>query len=111
MAEDDDYPPEQQESDRRMLEWMDRERAAGREVRIPGAVVSAVVGGLHPIRAWREYRAISQHGLATAAGMDQATIEAMESRQLRPSVQEIEAIAGALECPPIHLSLDQEDRR
>ncbi len=107
--EDDDYPLAEQEYDRRLLEEMDRERAAGREVLIPGAVADAVIEGLHPIRAWREYRVVSQRDLAATTGIDLAKIEAIENGRLRASPRETETLARALECTPGHFDLLDED--
>ena len=50
--------------------------------------------------AWRKSRQISTSKLASESGIDQATIESIESGELDPVVSVVEALAGGLRIPP-----------
>ena len=55
------------------------------------------------IRAWREYRALTQQELADRAGVTRRTIYALEMGNQRPHPATVRALAAALEVAPEHL--------
>jgi DNA-binding XRE family transcriptional regulator len=68
---------------------------------IPGEVTYAILDGFSPVRAWREYRGLTQQQLAEAAGISVPYLSQIESGTRKGSAEVLAAIAKALE-----LSLD-----
>ncbi len=52
--------------------------------------------GLHPVRAWREHRGLTQAALAEAAGVQQPTVVAIESGTEAGTTDQMRALARAL---------------
>ena len=52
--------------------------------------------GLHPVRAWREHRGLTQAALAEAAGVPQPTVVAIESGTEAGTTDQMRALAQAL---------------
>ena len=65
-------------------------------VRIPGAVAFAIADGVHPVRAWREHRGLSQERLAEAASLSKAYVSQIESGKRTGSARTLRAVAKAL---------------
>ena len=75
----------------------DREKAAEDGARIPLAVVQAtLLDDVHPVRAWREHRGMTQAALATAVGVSRAFICQIEAGERIGSVDTLAAIARTL---------------
>lgn len=55
-----------------------------------------VVGGENPVRVYREYRGLSQEGLAKAIGKTKTTISEIETGRKQGSIDTLKAIAEAL---------------
>ena len=90
---------------------IDAERIA-REVAaegvIPAAVVNALLDkGISVVKAWREYRGMTQAELAKASGLSQSYVVKIEAGRVygRPATRK--ALAAALGAPV--WSLDDED--
>ena len=75
-------------------------------LRIPAAVVDAELAGDTPIKAWREYRRISQDGLAKAAGISKPYLSQIENRRRRASSDVLLRLAAALE---VSINILEED--
>jgi DNA-binding XRE family transcriptional regulator len=63
---------------------------------IPGDVVDRLVNGENKIKVWREYRQLTQAGLAELSGMAQATIAQMEGGKRIGSIAALKKIATTL---------------
>ena len=66
---------------------------------VPGEVVHAMVGGAHPVRAWREYRGLTQEELACRTGTSKAYISHIERGLRQPALTLTRALAAALGAP------------
>ena len=58
------------------------------------------------LRAWREYRALTQQGLAERAGVARRTVVALETGPQRPHPATVRALAAALKTTPEQLRSD-----
>jgi DNA-binding XRE family transcriptional regulator len=65
--------------------------------RIPSDVVARLLDGENPVKVWREQRDLTQAQLAEAAGLPQPTIAMIETGKRKGTVQQMKAIAAALE--------------
>lgn len=63
---------------------------------LPAALVRRILAGEHPVRAWREHRAMTLARLATAAGMQQGYLSEIETGRKPGSVRAYRALAEAL---------------
>ena len=52
------------------------------------------------VRILRELQEMSQNHLATATGIPQSTISAIENNRVRPGVERAKVLARALRCHP-----------
>jgi DNA-binding XRE family transcriptional regulator len=77
------------------------EAIAAGEPLTPGEVLFAILDGITPVRAWREYRGMSQKALAEAAGITAGYLSQLESGTRTGSTEVLAAIAAVL-----NLSLD-----
>ncbi|KDP84825.1 helix-turn-helix domain-containing protein [Cupriavidus basilensis] len=89
---------------RRTGEWDDGTlpgHAEAREdgFRIPAAILDAELAGDNPIKAWREYRRMTQDALATAAGLSKPYLSQIENRKRDGSVEVFQSLAEALHVP------------
>lgn len=74
--------------------------AADDGFRIPLAVVKAEFEqNLHPVRAWREHRRLSQVRLARQAGISKAYLSQIESGKRHGSTTTMRKLAEALSVP------------
>ena len=67
--------------------------------RVPLEVVESVVAGMHPVRAWRESRGLTQEALAEQAGVSAPYVSQIESGKRIGAVRTLRRIAAALELP------------
>jgi len=73
--------------------------AAGREVMVPKAVVDRLAAGENPIHVLREWRAMTQVGLAVAVGITQGYLSDLEAGKRKGPVALHQKIALALGVP------------
>lgn len=74
--------------------------AADNGFRIPLSVVKAEFAQqMHPVRAWREHRRLSQDRLARRAGLSKAYLSQIESGKRRGSTATMRKLADALDVP------------
>ncbi len=71
-----------------------------RDAGIPAAVVRAIAGGVHPVRAWREYRGLTQEELARLAGVSTTCLAQVERGAHQPGPSLARALSHALDVPP-----------
>ena len=69
---------------------------AGTEELVPAAVADRLIDGEVPLKVWREYRDLSQSGLARAAGASRIQIVDIEAGRATGSVQTLRRLADAL---------------
>src|SRR6185312_5681308 len=77
----------------------DRAMAADDGTRYPADVAHAIADGLHPVRAWREYRGMTQEALAAAAAVSKPFISQIEGGKREGSVGTLKKLAAALGVP------------
>ena len=63
---------------------------------IPGEVTFGILDGKSPIRAWREYRGMTQQQLAEKAGISKPYLSQLESGQRNGTTEVLGAVAKAL---------------
>ncbi len=69
---------------------------SGEEQIIPSEVTFAVLQGVNPIRAWREYKQIKVKELANRAGITPSYLSQIETGKRNPTIDTLKAIAEAL---------------
>ena len=75
-------------------------KAADDGFRVPGDVVDAMIrDGVHPVKAWREHRGITQETLAGQAGISKAYLCQIETGKRTGAVKTLRALARALAVP------------
>jgi transcriptional regulator with XRE-family HTH domain len=76
----------------------DYERALAEDdgVRYPQAVAMAMADGVRPVRAWREYRAMTQEQLAAASGVSKPYVSQIESGKREGTVATLRKLVAAL---------------
>lgn len=74
----------------------DKVKAADDGFRVPGEVVSAIVKGTHPVKAWREHGGLTQDALAMKAGISTAYLCQIETGKRQGAVKTLRALAKAL---------------
>ncbi len=67
---------------------------------IPAAVVHAIAGGMHPVRAWREFRGLTQEKLARMARISTTCLAQLERGTRQPEPSLARALSHALDVPP-----------
>ena len=75
------------------------ERGSVVETTIPLQVVKAKLGGAHPLKAWREYRGITQADLASRSAVGRDLIAQIETRKKQGSIGTLDRLARALNIP------------
>jgi DNA-binding XRE family transcriptional regulator len=75
------------------------ERGAPVEPTVPLQVVKAKLDGAHPLKAWREYRDITQTELASRSAVARDLIAQIETHKKRGSVMTLDRLARALSIP------------
>lgn len=74
-------------------------KAADDGTRIPGEVVHAELEGVHPIKAWREYRKMTQQALADQVGISKPFLSQIEGGKRVGPIKVLSALAKALDVP------------
>ena len=69
---------------------------SGKEMAIPGEITFAVLEGVSPIRAWRQYKNIKMKDLAKQVGISSAYLSQIENKKRNPTVETLKRIAAAL---------------
>jgi DNA-binding XRE family transcriptional regulator len=69
----------------------------GEEIMVPGEVTFAILSGINPVRAWREYKQIKMNELAKRAGISSAYLSQIENGKRNPTIDTLKAIANELE--------------
>lgn len=72
---------------------------AGDEARYPAPVADSIIAGAAPLRAWREYRNLSQAELARQSGVTPTSINKLESGKRFGRLATRRAIARVLDIP------------
>jgi len=75
------------------------ERGSPVEVTVPLQVVKAKLDGAHPLKAWREYRGITQTELASRSAVARDLIAQIETHKKQGSVTTLDRLARALSVP------------
>ena len=74
----------------------DAVKAADDGFRVPGAVAHAILDGTHPVKAWRDYRGLTQDALAEKAGISKAYLSQIETGKRTGVAKTLKALASAL---------------
>jgi len=69
---------------------------SGEEQTVPSEVTFAILHGVNPIRAWREYKRIKIKELAKQAGITPSYLSQIETGKRNPTIDTLKAIADAL---------------
>lgn len=77
----------------------DRVRQEDDGFRVPVAVLDAELAGDHPVKAWREYRRMTQEALARAVGISKPYLSQLENRRRDGSLDTFQRLATALGVP------------
>ncbi|MCZ2103752.1 MAG: helix-turn-helix transcriptional regulator [Burkholderiales bacterium] len=67
--------------------------------RVPAEVAFAIADGTSPVRAWREYRGISQDALAQSSGLSKPFVSQIESGKRAGTTATLKKLAAALAAP------------
>lgn len=62
-------------------------------------MLDAELAGDHPVKAWREYRRMTQDALAQAVGISKPYLSQLENRKRDGSVETFQRLATALGVP------------
>ena len=65
-------------------------------VRYPSDVANALAEGVHPLKAWREHRGLTQDALALTAGVSKPFVSQIECRKREGTTATMKKLAGAL---------------
>ena len=63
---------------------------------VPSELTYAILDGMHPVRAWREHRQLTQQKLANAAGISKSYLSQIESGKRKGTTNVLVALANAL---------------
>jgi hypothetical protein len=74
-------------------------RGAPVETTIPLEIIKAKLEGVHPLKAWREFRELTQRELSTRSGVGSELIAQIETDEGQGSVNILERLARALGIP------------
>ncbi len=77
----------------------DQAKAADDGFHVPAVVLDAELAGVHPVRAWREYRNLTQDALSEACGISKPYLSQIESGKRNGTFKKLAAIAKALAVP------------
>ena len=73
------------------------DRRPDEQVTIPHEVVKrSTLGGVSPVRAWREYLGLTQAEVATRMGVSQSAFAQMEAPDGKPRMNTLKKVASAL---------------
>lgn len=65
---------------------------------VPAEVVAATIGGMTPLKAWREHSALTQQQLADRAGLSRAYLAQLEAGVRVGTVDVLAKLAAAIGC-------------
>lgn len=71
----------------------------GEEEAFPIELVEQIIDGMQPVRAFRQYRGLTQQALAQSAGVSASYLCEIEAGRKTGSLNAITRIAGALRLP------------
>jgi DNA-binding XRE family transcriptional regulator len=71
--------------------------AEGKEETVPSELVYALIEGENPVRAWREYRRLTQKQLAEAAGISIPFLSQIEAGKRKASTKIMVKLAKVLQ--------------
>ena len=83
-------------ADRDTVDRIDRAVAAGETEYLPLEMCKRLLAGEHPVRVWREHRALTQVRLAELAGIDRVYLTEIEGGKKPGSVAALNALAKAM---------------
>lgn len=66
---------------------------------LPPAVVRGLLGGAHPLRAWRRHRGLTLQALADAAGVSKPYVSQIEGGKRTGTAATLQKLAAALGVP------------
>jgi DNA-binding XRE family transcriptional regulator len=92
--------------DREDIALYDAAKAADDGTRIPAEVAHPILDGVHPIKAWREYRKVTQQALADQAGISKPFLSQIEGGKRAGSIKVLSALSRALNVP-VDLLMDK----
>ena len=73
------------------------ELESGEDEAIPAEIVARLVaGGEHPLKVWREFRGMTQTGLADQAGVSQGQVALIEGGKRQGTVDVLKGLARVL---------------
>ena len=67
-----------------------------KELTVAGEVTFAILDGVSPVRAWREYKQIKMSELAKKVGISSAYLSQIETGKRNPTIDTLKAIAKEL---------------
>lgn len=70
--------------------------ATGEEELIPAEMANRITSGESPVKVWREYRGLTQDGLAEKSGISKAYLCQIETGKREGAIKTLRAIATAL---------------
>lgn len=85
--------------DRDDIALYDAAKAADDGIRIPAEVAHPILDGVHPIKAWREYRKLTQQSLADQVGISKPFLSQIEGGKRVGSIKVLSALAKVLDVP------------
>ena len=74
----------------------DKAKAGDDGFRVPGEIVSAILSGTHPVKAWREHGGMTQDALAAQTGISTAYLCQIETGKRQGAIKTLKALAKAL---------------
>jgi DNA-binding XRE family transcriptional regulator len=77
----------------------DQAKGADDGSRVPAAVLDAELAGAHPVRAWRDYRGLTQETLSMMSGISKPYLSQIESGKRDGTTKVLSALAKALDVP------------
>ena len=88
---------------------LEAERGCSVDTGIPLEVVKAELDGMHPIRAWRDYRGWTQADLSAQSGVARDLIAQIETRRKNGSIESLSRLARTLAVPMEVLIEDESE--
>jgi predicted transcriptional regulator len=69
----------------------------GTEKTVPGEVTFAILDGISPTRAWREYKGIKMNELSKKVGISSSYLSQIENGKRNPTIDTLKLLAKELE--------------
>ncbi|MEW6029071.1 MAG: helix-turn-helix domain-containing protein [Chloroflexota bacterium] len=83
----------------------------GEDELIPAEVVFAILDGENPVKAWREFRGLTQQQLADAAGISKPYLSQIETGKRKGSADILSALAKALQVTLDEVAAREESKK